>query len=226
MRLWFRRLLRRVLIVFLVLAVAFVVLRGKYRDVVRELAQTQVKNSTSDLTNDAIAKQIANGNIAYDRLVFFEKDLEGRITALKTNMSEVNRLKTDILDLINDEILALDSTDLGIPIGSLILPEVFSGRGFQIPVIICHFHYTIRANICQLPPLSTKTTKRIICFLLKKQNKYDIISHGLHIFKNSWRYIWQNTQDTYILIFTPPSFWLSERDSIKSNSKKHLRTVR
>ena len=136
MRAWFRRLLRRVLIVFLVLTVAFVVLRGKYRDVVRELAQTQVKNSTSDLTNDAIAKQIANGNIAYDRLVFFEKDLEGRITALKTNMSEVNRLKTDILNIINDEILALDASSIGIPIGSLFLPELLSGKGPAIPVHI------------------------------------------------------------------------------------------
>ena len=136
MRLWFRRLLRRVLIVFLVLTVAFVVLRSKYRDVVRELAQTQVKNSTSDLTNDAIAKQIANGNIAYDRLVFFEKDLEGRITALKTNMSEVNRLKTDILNIINDEILALDASSIGIPIGSLFLPELLSGKGPAIPVHI------------------------------------------------------------------------------------------
>ena len=136
MRLWFRRLLRRVMIVFLVLAVAFVVLRGKYRDVVRELAQTQVKNSTSDLTNDAIAKQIANGNIAYDRLVFFEKDLEGKITALKTNMSEVNRLKTDILNIINDEILALDASSIGIPIGSLFLPELLSGKGPAIPVHI------------------------------------------------------------------------------------------
>ena len=136
MRLWFRRLLRRVLIVFLVLTVAFVVLRGKYRDVVRELAQTQVKNSTSDLTNDAIAKQIANGNIAYDRLVFFEKDLEGKITALKTNMSEVNRLKTDILNIINDEILALDASSIGIPIGSLFLPELLSGKGPAIPVHI------------------------------------------------------------------------------------------
>ena len=136
MRYWFRRLLRRILLVLLILAVAFVVFRGKYRDVVRELAQTQVKNSTSDLTNDAIAKQIANGNIAYDRLVFFEKDLDGRITALKTNMSEVNRLKTDVLNIINDEILALDASSIGIPLGSLFLPEVLSGKGPAIPVHI------------------------------------------------------------------------------------------
>ena len=136
MRWWFRRLIRRILVLLLVFAVAFLALRMKYRDVVRELAQTQVKNSTSDLTNDAIAKQIANGNIAYDRLVFFEKDLNGKITALKTNMSEVNRLKTDILNIINDEILALDASSIGIPLGSLFLPELLSGKGPAIPVHI------------------------------------------------------------------------------------------
>ena len=132
LRLWFRRLTVLLLILFLL----FLSLRSKYRDVVEELAQTQVKNTTSDLTNDAIAKQIAGGNIAYDRIVFFEKDLDGRITALKTNMSEVNRLKTDILNIINDEILALDTSDIGIPLGSLFLPEFLSGKGPAIPVHI------------------------------------------------------------------------------------------
>ena len=95
-----------------------------------------MKNTTSDLTNDAIARQIAEGTIAYDRIVFFEKDLDGRITALKTNMSEVNRLKTDILNIINDEILELDTSDIGIPLGSLFLPELLSGKGPAIPVRI------------------------------------------------------------------------------------------
>ena len=114
----------------------FVVFRSRYREIIGQLAETQVKNTTSDLTNDAIAKQIADGIIQYDRIVFFEKDLEGRITALKTNMSEVNRLKTDILNIINDEILALDTSDIGIPMGSLFLPELLSGKGPVIPVHI------------------------------------------------------------------------------------------
>ena len=122
---------------FLLIAlILLLTLRSKYRYVISDLAQTSVMNTTSDLTNDAISKQIAAGNIAYDRIVFFEKDLEGRITALKTNMSEVNRLKTDILGIINDEILALDNSDIGIPLGSLFLPELFSGKGPAIPVHI------------------------------------------------------------------------------------------
>lgn len=134
------RFLGRVFQCFVIIALLFagVILffRFKYQEAIMELAETQVRNSTSDLINDAIDRQIEIGNIQYDRMVYFEKDLSGNITALKTNMSEVNRLKTNILDLINDEILALDSSDLGIPIGSLVLPELFSGKGFQIPVLV------------------------------------------------------------------------------------------
>ena len=131
-----RAIIRFLLLILFLCLLLFLMLRSRYRDIVRELAETQVKNITSDLTNDAIAKQIADGIIQYDRIVFFEKDLDGRITALKTNMSEVNRLKTDILNIINDEILALDTSDIGIPMGSFILPELLSGKGPMIPVHI------------------------------------------------------------------------------------------
>ena len=130
------KLMFLVFILLVLFLVAFGIFRGRYRDVIRDLAVTQVKNTTSDLTNDAIAKQIADGKIEYDRIVYFEKDLDGRITALKTNMTEVNRLKTDILDIINSEILALDNSDIGVPLGSIFLSELLSGRGPAIPVHI------------------------------------------------------------------------------------------
>lgn len=130
------RLLRWMILVLTLALVLLLFFRSRYHGTIRSLAETSVRNSTSDLINDAIDKQIEEGNIQYDRIVYFEKDLNGRITALKTNMSEVNRLKTDILNLINDEILAMDTSDLGIPIGSLLLPEFFSGKGFCIPIHI------------------------------------------------------------------------------------------
>lgn len=132
----FRVFCRFVFLCLLISVVFLLVFRIRYRDAVEELAKTQVQNVTSDLINDAIDQQIETGKIQYDRIVYFEKDLNGRITALKTNISEVNRLKTDILNLINDEILALDTSQLSIPIGSLMLPEFFSGKGPGIPVHI------------------------------------------------------------------------------------------
>ena len=136
MLVWLRRLLWYIGILLLILSVVFYLIRDRYRDVVTDLARTMVMNSTSDLTNEAIAKQIEAENIAYDRIILLEKDLDGRITALKTNISEVNRLKTEILDIINHEILSLDTSDIGIPLGSLFLPELLSGKGPAIPVHI------------------------------------------------------------------------------------------
>lgn len=130
------RVLRLVLVLALIGLGVLIWFRIKYHDSICALAQTQVRNSTSDLINDSIDAQIELGNIHYDRIVFFEKDLDGRITALKTNMTEVNRLKTAILNLVNDEILALDTSDISIPIGSLVFPELLSGRGPGIPVQI------------------------------------------------------------------------------------------
>ena len=46
--------------------VGFFAFRGKYHSVINTLAQTQVKNATSDLINDAIDRQIELGNIQYD----------------------------------------------------------------------------------------------------------------------------------------------------------------
>ena len=129
-------LFRVIILLIIILIGLFFGFRRKYQDAIHALSQTQVQNATSDILTGAIDAQIQNSDIHYDRMVYFEKDLNGRITALKTNMSEVNRLKTSVLMRINDEVLTLDESSLGIPLGSLILPEFLSGRGPYIPVKI------------------------------------------------------------------------------------------
>lgn len=136
MRWWTRRILKVILVCLLIICVLLMLLRKKYDSVMLDLTKTQVTNSTSDLINDAIAEQIANGKVEYDRIVYFEKDLDGKITALKTNIGEVNRLKTDTLNIINEQILSTEHSQMGIPLGSLFLPELLSGKGPEIPVKI------------------------------------------------------------------------------------------
>lgn len=185
MRYLLRRLCSLVLLITVVLAVIFGTFRMQYRDAIRSLSHTQVMNATSDLINDAIDQQIESGNIQYDRIVYFEKDLDGKITALKTNMSEVNRLKTDILNRINDEILAMDSSNLSIPIGSLVFPELFSGKGFGIPVEIlairnsdASFHsYFTQAGINQtLQQLTMEVSVDVAVLVLGKTDSFTVKS--------------------------------------------------
>ena len=134
-----RRRRRWLALLFLLLGLtlaAVVLYRQRINPMLEGMARAMLDNVASNTINEAIDAQIAAGTLDYDRLVLFEKDLDGRITAIKTNMTEVNRLKTQVLDIMNDTLLEISTDELSIPIGNLILPELFSGRGPGVPLRI------------------------------------------------------------------------------------------
>ncbi len=130
------RLRRRWMVILLLLAllVPAAVMRMRLFPMVEELAVTRVTNQTARLINDAIDTQIRDGVVDYSNMVLLEKDDTGAVTALKTNISEMNALKTRILDTVNEEILQLNVEEIGVPIGNLLVPALFSGRGPYLPV--------------------------------------------------------------------------------------------
>ena len=130
------RLRRRWMGVLLLLAVLvpMAVVGMRLFPMVEELAVTRVTNQTARLINDAIDAQIRDGVVDYSNMVLLEKDDTGAVTALKTNISEMNALKTRILDTVNEEILQLNVEEIGVPIGNLLVPALFSGRGPYLPV--------------------------------------------------------------------------------------------
>ena len=131
-----RRAKAFVILFFLPVVLAAVLLRRQIAPMMRQLVVTQAENTMSTIVNDIVNRQIASGSIDYDRIIYFEKDVNGGITALKTNMSEINRLKTEILSAMNCEIEDIAVGKLDIPIGNFIFPELFSGKGFALPVRI------------------------------------------------------------------------------------------
>lgn len=98
------------------------------------LLSTQVDNQASDAINAAMGEQIADGAIDYDRIITIEKDANGNVSAIRSNMAEINRLKSEILTRLDARLTNLSIEQLGVPLGSILLPELFSGRGPKIPV--------------------------------------------------------------------------------------------
>ena len=101
---------------------------------VEALATAQVADEASDLIAEAIAAQMALDDISYDSLIVLEKDAEGRLLALRTDMNQLGRLRSETLSIINRRILDEGETELGVPLGSVLLPALFSGRGPRLPV--------------------------------------------------------------------------------------------
>lgn len=134
MRRWSQIAFRMLVLLLVLTVVGYFAMRGAYYDVIISMAKTQVTNATSDLINDGVSRQIAAGQVAYSDIVYFEKDVNGQITALKTNVAQINLLKTETLDYVNSTLLDTEAFSIGIPIGSFVFPEFFSGKGPQIPV--------------------------------------------------------------------------------------------
>lgn len=125
----------------LIVAVTVIIISGltllfrvRLAPMAEQLIETQVDNQASDAINAAIADQIAEGEFDYDRMVTIEKDTNGNVTAIRTNIGELNRLKTSVLQRMDEELEQLSMEQLGVPIGSVLLPELFSGRGPLVPV--------------------------------------------------------------------------------------------
>lgn len=125
------------LLLILLLAVGlFLLLRLRVTPLMKQLVITQAENTMSSLVNRIVNDQIAAGQIDYDRLVYLEKDAQGRVTALKTNIGEMNRMKTELLAAMDEGVENISVEEMGIPIGNFFLPELFSGKGFRLPVRI------------------------------------------------------------------------------------------
>lgn len=101
---------------------------------VREVAENQIVNAASSALTNAVTEQLRTGSADYNNIIMLEKDVNGSVTAIKTNMGEVARLKAEILDVLGGLAPEIQTMELGIPIGNLILPDFFAGKGFRLPV--------------------------------------------------------------------------------------------
>ena len=75
-----------------------------------------------------------SGRSATTRLVTFEKDETGQITAVRSNMAAFNHLQADILDTILTRIDQVSARELSIPVGTLTGFSLLAGRGPRISV--------------------------------------------------------------------------------------------
>lgn len=101
---------------------------------VEQTALYTVTDAVSLKINRVIQSQIRSGLLDYDALVTMEKDAEGNVTALITNVSAVNLLQAEITIRIIQEISDNFISELEIPLGTVMDSSLFYGRGPLIPV--------------------------------------------------------------------------------------------
>lgn len=132
-----RRARRLVLLGLLLLFAAVTALIAlRFSPLVREVAENQVVNAASGAVLDAITEQARSGEVDFSNIVLLEKDAAGRITAIRTNMREIAILKAEVFETLDSLVSQMETRQLDIPLGSILLPEFFAGKGLRLPVRI------------------------------------------------------------------------------------------
>ena len=121
-----------VIIAFLLIPVLISV--GHMKPILSRLATARVSNTVSRIVVAAVEDAIADGDIDYQSLITFEKDKEGRITALTSDMAAFNRLQSQIADDILVRLSSVSDSDLAIPLGTLSGSPLLAGRGPELHV--------------------------------------------------------------------------------------------
>ena len=104
--------------------------------IIRAVAVANVENAVGRKINEAVERAISGGTVETDSIISFEKDADGKINAVKTNIRTANRLKSSIALAILDEVTAITEKEIAVPVGSLTESNFLSGRGPRIPVRI------------------------------------------------------------------------------------------
>jgi len=123
-----------VIVIVILIGVLWVTFNITIAPVIRDLSSASVSNKASAVINDAIEAQLQAGEIAYDKIINLERNTSGEITAIRTDISEINRLKVKILNVVDQRLSDLCVEEIGVPLGSLVMPKMFSGTGPLLPV--------------------------------------------------------------------------------------------
>ena len=115
-----------------VVLIAFcLILAFHLHNTLSSLAVTRVSNTVNRVVTAAVNDTVSSGEIQYDSLIHFEKDNEGRITALETDMAEFNRIQAQIVSDVLARMSEVSTTELAIPLGTLSGVTLLAGRAHE-----------------------------------------------------------------------------------------------
>ena len=123
---------KRRLLLFLVCAALIalaVTAMMQLRPILTSLATARVSNAVTRVVNTSVNETLYDAGVDYDRLISLEKDNEGHITAVKSNMAEFNRLQSAVLADVLQRLSEVSTRELAIPLGSLTGSPLLAGRG-------------------------------------------------------------------------------------------------
>lgn len=134
------------------------------------LSSAKARVIATQAINTAVNKKLADG-IRYDQLITAVTDDNGRITMLQANTMRMNKLSAETALAVLDEMKAVSSTIIKVPIGSVIGGDILAGRGPYINIKIIPVGSVINDFVTEFEDAGINQTRHKIYLRVKAHIK-------------------------------------------------------
>lgn len=103
------------------------------RPMILRVAQTRMEYISNKVINKAVSNVLKNNNIKYSDIVIMQKDTEEHVSSISIDFVKMNRIKSDLVLEILEQLNDTHYTDIAIPLGNFLELEFLMGMGPKIP---------------------------------------------------------------------------------------------
>lgn len=146
-----KRLQIKLLIFFALALAAVLMVDSRLRPIISRVTSAHAKAYATSAVNQAVARVMAEKAPEYRQLVQLTYNEDGAVSALTTDMAQLNLLQADITAHLVQSVVEFTSKPVKVPLGSLVGGQFLSGRGpvIEIQLVPAGFVETNIANYFQ-----------------------------------------------------------------------------
>lgn len=104
-------------------------LNARMSPMVSELTAAEAQNVVTSAIAETITAVLQTGDWDYRDMVTVQRDENGQITELHSNVAQANLLRAQVVEAVLEELSGLELREFDVPLGSLLDFDFFSGRG-------------------------------------------------------------------------------------------------
>ena len=123
-----------ILLALIVIGILLLIGFLRMRPYILYLGKMLLTNDAAGAINQAVTEQMEAGELSYSSFIRMERRADGTILAVHTDPVELNRFRVGILSRLDDLFAEMGETKYGIPVGSLLFPNLVFGLGPKLPL--------------------------------------------------------------------------------------------
>ena len=127
--------------VFLILIIIFILVDIAIRPVVKENAKYIVKNEVTIMINECVGDYISENNIVYNDLITVSLNDKKEVTTVETNTIAINKLKADITNAIANELKDSRGEKIRVSLGNLLDSYILDHIGIEFQVKLTDYGF-------------------------------------------------------------------------------------